>query len=168
MLDKNSVMAHREANRITGVQTHKNAPPHSASLYFSPGAPGEERMAEQAVDSTSGTRFTPLVALELASNTKEEAIVWLLSRIRDKQQNGGEGIAVEAVALTATWSFSFGVSSFSAGLCQVLIFWWNSWALELEIRRKKTQTCSSWGPRGKGCSLAPRTWGSSRSTMTDQ
>ncbi|XP_075896908.1 anoctamin-10 isoform X3 [Nelusetta ayraudi] len=52
-------------------------------------------MAEQAVDSTSGTRFTPLVALELASNTKEEAIVWLLSRIRDKQQNGGADLLVE-------------------------------------------------------------------------
>lgn len=59
------------------------------SLYFSLGAPGEEKMAEQAVDSSTGTRFTPLVALELASDTKEEAIVWLLSRIRDKQQDGG-------------------------------------------------------------------------------
>lgn len=33
--------------------------------------------------------FTPLVVVELASNTKEEAIKWLLSRIRDKQQSGG-------------------------------------------------------------------------------
>lgn len=37
----------------------------------------------------SGASFTPLVVVELASNTKEEAIKWLLSRIRDKQQSGG-------------------------------------------------------------------------------
>lgn len=34
--------------------------------------------------------FTPLVVLELADDTKAEAITWLLNRIRDKQQNGGE------------------------------------------------------------------------------
>ena len=38
---------------------------------------------------SSGSRFSPLVVLELAADTKEEAIAWLLSRIRDKQQNGG-------------------------------------------------------------------------------
>lgn len=37
----------------------------------------------------SGASFTPLVVVELAWNTKEEAIKWLLSRIRDKQQSGG-------------------------------------------------------------------------------
>lgn len=36
-----------------------------------------------------GSRFTPLVVVELASDTNEEAIAWLLSRIRDTQQNGG-------------------------------------------------------------------------------
>uniref|UniRef100_A0A673CEI1 Uncharacterized protein n=1 Tax=Sphaeramia orbicularis TaxID=375764 RepID=A0A673CEI1_9TELE len=37
----------------------------------------------------SGSRFTPLVVLELVSDTKEEAIAWLLGRIRDRQQDGG-------------------------------------------------------------------------------
>uniref|UniRef100_A0A8C6STL6 Anoctamin n=1 Tax=Neogobius melanostomus TaxID=47308 RepID=A0A8C6STL6_9GOBI len=40
-------------------------------------------------------RFTPLVALELVSDTKEEAITWLLQRIRDKQRNGGAELLVE-------------------------------------------------------------------------
>lgn len=37
--------------------------------------------------------FSPLVVVELASDTKQEAVAWLLSRIRDKQQNGGLGAA---------------------------------------------------------------------------
>uniref|UniRef100_A0A3P8VR25 Anoctamin n=1 Tax=Cynoglossus semilaevis TaxID=244447 RepID=A0A3P8VR25_CYNSE len=36
----------------------------------------------------SSPGFTPLVVLELASDTKEEAIQWLLNRIEDSQQNG--------------------------------------------------------------------------------
>uniref|UniRef100_A0A3Q3VXY8 Anoctamin n=1 Tax=Mola mola TaxID=94237 RepID=A0A3Q3VXY8_MOLML len=48
------------------------------------------KMLQQSVDS-SNIGFTPLVVVELASDTKEEAITWLLSRIRDKQQNGGNG-----------------------------------------------------------------------------
>uniref|UniRef100_A0A8C6SR91 Anoctamin n=1 Tax=Neogobius melanostomus TaxID=47308 RepID=A0A8C6SR91_9GOBI len=43
----------------------------------------------------SSERFTPLVALELVSDTKEEAITWLLQRIRDKQRNGGAELLVE-------------------------------------------------------------------------
>lgn len=43
---------------------------------------------QQSVDDT-GTSFTPLVVVELAVNTTEEAIKWLLSRIRDKQEIGG-------------------------------------------------------------------------------
>uniref|UniRef100_A0A8C6SRD9 Anoctamin n=1 Tax=Neogobius melanostomus TaxID=47308 RepID=A0A8C6SRD9_9GOBI len=43
-------------------------------------------------------RFTPLVALELVSDTKEEAITWLLQRIRDKQRNGGDGDGFLSVA----------------------------------------------------------------------
>uniref|UniRef100_A0A665WNJ9 Anoctamin n=1 Tax=Echeneis naucrates TaxID=173247 RepID=A0A665WNJ9_ECHNA len=39
--------------------------------------------------------FTPLVVLELTSETKEEAIGWLLRRIRDLQQNGGAELLVE-------------------------------------------------------------------------
>lgn len=51
-------------------------------------------LQESSVDS-SGSRFAPLVAVELASDTKEETIAWLLSRIRDKQQNGGAELLVE-------------------------------------------------------------------------
>uniref|UniRef100_A0A3Q1APS9 Anoctamin n=1 Tax=Amphiprion ocellaris TaxID=80972 RepID=A0A3Q1APS9_AMPOC len=43
----------------------------------------------------SGFRFTPLVVVELASNVKEETITWLLSRIRDQQQNGGAELFAE-------------------------------------------------------------------------
>lgn len=39
--------------------------------------------------------FNPLVVLELVSDTKEEAITWLLRRIRDPQQSGGAGLLVE-------------------------------------------------------------------------
>ncbi|XP_048849195.1 anoctamin-10 [Brienomyrus brachyistius] len=35
------------------------------------------------------TQFTPLVVCELAEDTKEEAVEWLLSRIKEKQRNGG-------------------------------------------------------------------------------
>ena len=49
-----------------------------------------------SVDS-SGSRFTPLVVVELASETKEETITWLLRRIRDHQQNGGEGVSVNVL-----------------------------------------------------------------------
>uniref|UniRef100_A0A8D0A2F2 Anoctamin n=1 Tax=Sander lucioperca TaxID=283035 RepID=A0A8D0A2F2_SANLU len=46
---------------------------------------------------SSGSRFTPLVVLELASDTNQDAIAWLLSRIRDQQQDGGQlGPGVDA------------------------------------------------------------------------
>lgn len=51
-------------------------------------------MLQGSLDS-SGPRFTPLVVVELASDTKEEAIAWLLSRIRDQQQKGGEHVGVD-------------------------------------------------------------------------
>ncbi|XP_030605755.1 anoctamin-10 isoform X2 [Archocentrus centrarchus] len=51
-------------------------------------------LREPSVDS-SGSRFTPLVVLELTSDAKEEAIAWLLSRIRDREQNGGAELLVE-------------------------------------------------------------------------
>lgn len=51
-------------------------------------------MLQGSLDS-SGPRFTPLVVVELASDTKEEAIAWILSRIRDQQQNGGVHIGVD-------------------------------------------------------------------------
>ncbi|XP_008322114.1 anoctamin-10 isoform X2 [Cynoglossus semilaevis] len=43
----------------------------------------------------SSPGFTPLVVLELASDTKEEAIQWLLNRIEDSQQNGGAELLVK-------------------------------------------------------------------------
>ena len=46
-------------------------------------------MMEEPPDGSNGPKFTPLVVLELASDTKEEAIAWLLSRIKDTQQHGG-------------------------------------------------------------------------------
>uniref|UniRef100_A0A671XLM7 Anoctamin n=1 Tax=Sparus aurata TaxID=8175 RepID=A0A671XLM7_SPAAU len=58
------------------------------------GALGEGKMLQGSLDS-SGPRFTPLVVVELASDTKEEAIAWILSRIRDQQQNGGAELLVE-------------------------------------------------------------------------
>lgn len=47
-----------------------------------------------SVSDSDGTVFTPMVVLELAEDTSEEAIKWLLGRIRDKEQNGGKLIAV--------------------------------------------------------------------------
>ena len=43
-----------------------------------------------SVPDSDGTAFTPMVVLELAPDTNEEAIKWLLSRIRDREQNGGK------------------------------------------------------------------------------
>ncbi|XP_048117489.1 anoctamin-10 isoform X1 [Alosa alosa] len=48
-----------------------------------------------SVSDSDGTAFTPMVVLELAEDTSEEAIKWLLSRIRDKEQNGGAELLVE-------------------------------------------------------------------------
>ncbi|KAI2655559.1 Anoctamin-10 [Labeo rohita] len=45
--------------------------------------------------------FTPLVVLELADDTKAEAITWLLNRIRDKQQNGGAELLVDQLLFPA-------------------------------------------------------------------
>ena len=42
-----------------------------------------------SVSDGDGCLFAPLLVLELSSDTKDEAISWLLTRIRDKQQNGG-------------------------------------------------------------------------------
>lgn len=60
-------------------------------------------MQGPSVDS-SGCRFTPLVVVELASDTKEEAIAWLLSRIRDPQQNGGMAVIYSLVIVFHSWS----------------------------------------------------------------
>ncbi|XP_051999731.1 anoctamin-10 isoform X2 [Xyrauchen texanus] len=45
--------------------------------------------------------FTPLVVLELAHDTKAEAITWLLNRIREKQENGGAELLVEQLLFPA-------------------------------------------------------------------
>ncbi|KAM6994678.1 anoctamin-10 isoform 2-T2 [Tautogolabrus adspersus] len=51
-------------------------------------------LQESSIDR-SGSRFSPLVVVELASDTNQETIAWLLSRIRDRQQNGGAELLVE-------------------------------------------------------------------------
>ncbi|XP_028670428.2 anoctamin-10-like [Erpetoichthys calabaricus] len=42
--------------------------------------------------------FTPMVVIELVSNTKEEAIQWLVKKIRDKKEQGGADLKVTAVS----------------------------------------------------------------------
>ncbi|XP_014329871.1 anoctamin-10 isoform X2 [Xiphophorus maculatus] len=49
---------------------------------------------QQSGDSGSPS-FNPLAVLEFMSDTKEEAIAWLLSRIRAPQEAGGAGLLVE-------------------------------------------------------------------------
>ncbi|KAM8846713.1 anoctamin-10 [Synchiropus picturatus] len=46
----------------------------------------------------SGT-FTPLVVLELTPDVKEEAVTWLLRRIRDSQHSGGAELLIEQLSL---------------------------------------------------------------------
>ena len=53
------------------------------------GVLGEAMVLQEPSVESSGSTFTPLVVLELAVDSKEEAVAWLLSRIRDPQQNGG-------------------------------------------------------------------------------
>ncbi|KAL4629986.1 anoctamin-10 isoform X2 [Arapaima gigas] len=43
--------------------------------------------------------FTPLVVIELAEDTNEEAIAWLISRIKDKQHHGGAELMVDRLIL---------------------------------------------------------------------
>ena len=51
---------------------------------------GEGKMQKSlSVYDSDGSTFVPLVVIELVSETKEEAIAWLLNRVRDKQQDGG-------------------------------------------------------------------------------
>ncbi|CAN9514212.1 unnamed protein product [Ophioblennius macclurei] len=51
-------------------------------------------MLQEPSAGDGSSTFTPLVVLELAQDTKEEAIAWLLSRIRDPQHNGGAELLV--------------------------------------------------------------------------
>ncbi|KAK6326990.1 hypothetical protein J4Q44_G00026350 [Coregonus suidteri] len=58
---------------------------------------GEGKMQKGlSVSDSDGSKFAPLVVIELASETKEEAIAWLLDRIRDKQQDGGAELLVSS------------------------------------------------------------------------
>ncbi|XP_064201445.1 anoctamin-10 isoform X1 [Anguilla rostrata] len=52
-----------------------------------------------SVSDSDGHAFTPLVAIELAEDVKEEAVTWLLDRIKDKQQQGGTDLLVDQVPL---------------------------------------------------------------------
>ncbi|GAA6099537.1 anoctamin-10 isoform X1 [Tachysurus ichikawai] len=54
-----------------------------------------------SISDSDGSSFVPLVVLELAVNTEAQAITWLLSRIRDKQHNGGAELLVETLPLAA-------------------------------------------------------------------
>ncbi|XP_043117368.1 anoctamin-10 isoform X2 [Puntigrus tetrazona] len=54
-----------------------------------------------SVSDSDVSSFTPLVVLELAEDTKAEAITWLLNRIRDKQQNGGAELLVNQLLFPA-------------------------------------------------------------------
>lgn len=126
----------------------------------------EGKMQQEPSVDSSGSRFTPLVVVELASDTKEEAIAWLLSRIRDRQQNGG--VDVRVYLFPAIPLFDMNIQSYSfCHFSQVLSCWWSSWALESGLRRRKTPTCSWWGLHGRGCSLVLRMWASSRSSVMD-
>lgn len=50
-----------------------------------------------SISDSDGSSFVHLVVLELAKNTEAEAITWLLSRITDKQKNGGKRPNVNAL-----------------------------------------------------------------------
>lgn len=125
------------------------------------GDPGEGTM-QQWVD-ISGTSFSPLVVVELATNTTEEAIKWLLGRIRDKQQSGG----VERRADLLYSRVCFLYLQLHVHVCQVPTCWWSSWDWECGVRRRKTPTSSWWGLRGRDSCLVLRRWDSLRSTMMD-
>ncbi|XP_063055749.1 anoctamin-10 isoform X2 [Engraulis encrasicolus] len=56
---------------------------------------GGKMQSDWTVSDSDGTPFTPLVVLELAHDANAEAVQWLLSRIRDKQQDGGSELLVE-------------------------------------------------------------------------
>ncbi|XP_015256551.1 PREDICTED: anoctamin-10 [Cyprinodon variegatus] len=47
------------------------------------------------VPPADSSAFSPLVVLELLPDTKQEAITWLLGRIREPQETGGAGLLVE-------------------------------------------------------------------------
>uniref|UniRef100_A0AAY4CMB6 Anoctamin n=1 Tax=Denticeps clupeoides TaxID=299321 RepID=A0AAY4CMB6_9TELE len=46
-----------------------------------------------------GAAFAPLVVLELATHAKEEAVTWLLGRIRDDERNGGAELLVQQLQI---------------------------------------------------------------------
>ncbi|KAI1885680.1 hypothetical protein AGOR_G00206310 [Albula goreensis] len=52
-----------------------------------------------SVSDSDGAEFVPLVVIELAEDIKEEAVTWLLNRIKDKQQLGGAELLVDQLPL---------------------------------------------------------------------
>lgn len=114
----------------------------------------------------SGAGFTPLVVVELAKNTNQEAIGWLLGRIRDEQQGGGEERRAALLHGSLPLATAAPEVVEPSHLCQVLTCWWSSWGWGSEVRRRTSPTPSWWGRAGSGSSPAPRSWGSSRSTTT--
>ncbi|XP_036395746.1 anoctamin-10 [Megalops cyprinoides] len=52
-----------------------------------------------SVSDSDGHAFTPLVVIELAEDVKEEAVAWLLNRMKDRQQQGGAELLVDQLPL---------------------------------------------------------------------
>ncbi|KAJ8354198.1 hypothetical protein SKAU_G00217650 [Synaphobranchus kaupii] len=55
-------------------------------------------MKSVSVSDSDGHAFTPLVAIELAEDIKEEAASWLMNKIKDKQQRGGADLLVDQLS----------------------------------------------------------------------
>ncbi|KAJ8415704.1 hypothetical protein AAFF_G00402610 [Aldrovandia affinis] len=51
------------------------------------------------VSEGDGHTFAPLVAIELSEDIKEEAVTWLMNRIKDRPQQGGADLLVEQLPL---------------------------------------------------------------------
>ncbi|XP_028673774.1 LOW QUALITY PROTEIN: anoctamin-10 [Erpetoichthys calabaricus] len=54
-------------------------------------------MTDNIASDESGLSFTPLVVIELASNTEEDAVKWLTKRISDKKEDGGADLKITAL-----------------------------------------------------------------------
>ncbi|KAG2464986.1 ANO10 protein, partial [Polypterus senegalus] len=54
-------------------------------------------MTDNIANDESGLSFTPLVVIELASNTEEDAVKWLTKRISDKKEDGGADLKITAL-----------------------------------------------------------------------
>lgn len=54
------------------------------------------------VEEDFGLKFTPLVVIELDKNANEEAIKWLVKRIRDKKEHGGAELMIEPFLMSSS------------------------------------------------------------------